>query len=63
MNRSSSNTHITGVITLFLLIVLWNINRESFWGDEAFSIYSIMGGGHSTSLNTWNFRSFWHNPK
>ncbi|WP_300899797.1 hypothetical protein [uncultured Helicobacter sp.] len=45
MNRSSSNTHITGVITLFLLIVLWNINRESFWGDEAFSVYSIMGGG------------------
>lgn len=63
MNRSSSNTHITGVITLFLLIVLWNINRESFWGDEAFSVYSIMGGGHSTSLNTWDFRSFWHNPK
>ncbi|WP_301057885.1 hypothetical protein [uncultured Helicobacter sp.] len=45
MNRSSSNTHITGVITLFLLIVLWNINRESFWGDEAVSVYSIMGGG------------------
>lgn len=32
-------------ISIFLCIVLWNINRESFWGDEAFSVYSIGGGG------------------
>lgn len=48
-------------ISIFLCIVLWNINRESFWGDEAFSVYSIGGGGedNSSTKNAWDFSRFW----
>ena len=45
MSNKSYHSLLCGVIGIFLFIVLWNINRESFWGDEAFSVYSIMGGG------------------
>ncbi|WP_146744942.1 hypothetical protein [Helicobacter sp. 16-1353] len=34
------------VLVPFLAIVLFNINRESLWGDEAFSVMTI-GGGES----------------
>ncbi|WP_289686631.1 hypothetical protein [Helicobacter japonicus] len=45
MSNKSYHSLLCGVIGIFLFIVLWNINRESFWGDEAFSVYSIGGGG------------------
>ncbi len=32
------------ITILFLIIVLFNINRESLWGDEAFSVMTIGGG-------------------
>ncbi len=32
------------ITMLFLIVVLFNINRESLWGDEAFSVMSIGGG-------------------
>ena len=31
------------ITMLFLIVVLFNINRESLWGDEAFSVMSIGG--------------------
>ena len=46
MSNKSYHSLLCGVIGIFLFIVLWNINRESFWGDEAFSVYSIGGGGN-----------------
>lgn len=34
---------LCGSIAVLLCIVLANINRESLWGDEAFSVFSIGG--------------------
>lgn len=39
------------ITMLFLIVVLFNINRESLWGDEAFSVMSIGGG-------SWNLTNF-----
>ena len=50
MSNKSYHSLLCGVIGIFLFIVLWNINRESFWGDEAFSVYSI-GRGENTKYS------------
>lgn len=43
-SRIFTAVYLIAIVAIFLAIVLFSINRESLWGDEAFSVYSIGGG-------------------